>query len=232
MALCQQILKEEYQFVRAVHRSKKSELILYRHRILQKHLLVLKTKEALDLTVYERLKAIRHPNLMQIYDIVQEGDIPLIFEEYIDGMTLEGAGIMKSLGVKRVLRQLCDGVEALHSIGIIHRDLTLQNVMLDRTGTVKIIDFNISKAFRKRDDGESTLGTVSFAPPEQFGITQTDERSDIFAIGILANLLLTGEHPSKQLYRPKSSLGRMIQKATSLNMDSRYRSAAELRRIL
>lgn len=224
MELPQDILKTEYQFIKVLCKTDTTELTVYRHKTLDKSLAVLTLQNPANLTVYQRLQQISHHNIMQVYDVIQSKQTTMVFCEFIDGIPLSQVGIMKPLGVKRILLQLCDGLHALHSIGIIHRDITLSNLMLDHTGTLKIIDFDIAKAYSNDATTENTLGTVRFAPPEQFGFAITDERSDIYSVGVAANLLLTGEHPSKCIYKPHSKLGKAIVKATNTNMENRFQS--------
>ncbi len=89
--------------------------------------------------------------------------------------------------------------------------------MLTADGTVKIIDFDISKLYKAIDTTDNnTFGTLGYAPFEQFGLNKTDERSDIFSVGVIANLLLTGKHPSVQIYT-KGCLGKLIRICTSID---------------
>ena len=93
---------------------------------------------------------------------------------------------------------------------------------------VTVIDFDISRV-RREGSGADTVrfGTPAFAPPEQFGLAQTDSRSDIYALGILANKLVTGEHPSVKLCT-KGKLGRFIVKATNISPEKRFDSAEDV----
>ena len=225
-------LKNEYQFVRMIHRSERTECRQYRHIGSGKSLLLRQFLQPADTDVYDLLKRIRHPNLTEILDVIQTDTYPVILEEFIDGITLaENAGNMNPLGVRRVIIQLCDALSALHSVGIVHRDVTLSNIMLAADGTVKLIDYDIAKCYRTADTANDTLGTVGFAPFEQYGLGNPDERADLFAVGVTANLLLTGKHPSVEMYR-KGRLGKMIAVCTQIDPSQRFRSAAEIRELL
>lgn len=161
--------------------------------------------------VYSVLKIIRHKHIIQVLDVFGMDDKLVVIEEYINGITLENLlrndadgtfMTMKPLGVKRILLQLCNGLFALHSMGIIHRDINPNNIMLTENGIVKIIDFDISKLYKSGDTRDKIVrGTVGYAPYEQYDIKATDERTDIFSVGVLANKLLTGEHPAVKIYK-------------------------------
>ena len=225
-------LRNEYQFVRMIHKSERAELLQYRSRADARQIAVRRTAEPVSTEAYDILKRVRHRNLLEIYDTVQLAAQTVILEEYIDGITLaETAGAMSPEGVRRVLLQLCEGLSALHGIGIVHRDVTLSNIMLTADGTLKLIDYDIAKVYRTDGADPDTRGTVGYAPFEQYGIGTTDERTDIFAVGVTANLLLTGRHPSAERYQ-KGRLGRMIAVCTSIDPNQRFAHAADLIRFL
>ncbi|MBO5164680.1 MAG: serine/threonine protein kinase [Ruminococcus sp.] len=223
-----EILKSEFQFVKLIHKSDKAECVLYRHKKLNKSIVVHKLNNA-HVDVYSVLKRIRHDNIAEVYDAFEIDGKTVVVEEYINGITLsELTDTMSPLGVKRIIIQLCSGLSALHSLGIVHRDITLNNIMLTDSGTVKIIDFDIAKLYTAADTVDSdTMGTVGFAPFEQLGLNKTDERSDIFAVGVVANLLLTGKHPSVHMFT-KGRLGKIIRTCTSIDPRERFSSADEI----
>ena len=93
--------------------------------------------------------------------------------------------------------------------------------MVSRAGEVKLIDFNISRVFNSMSDRDTTvLGTNGFAAPEQYGIAESDPRTDIYAVGILINVMLTGEHPAKKLCTGKWK--NIVNRCTRINPDERY----------
>ena len=222
------ILNSEYKFIKVLHKSQKGEIKLYRHKNLNKNLVIHILNNA-PVSVYKALKKIKHKNIIQVFEVLETDEKALVIEEYINGMNLsEFVGIINPLGVKRVVRQLCEGLSVLHSIGIVHRDITLNNIMLDEKGTVKIIDFDIAKIYKSNELKDSnSMGTAGYAPFEQMGIASTDEHTDIFAVGITANLLLTGKHPSVQIYT-KGRLGKMIEICTNINPQKRFSSCDEI----
>ena len=127
--------------------------------------------------------------------------------------------------------QLCDALEALHSAGIVHRDVKPENIMLQPDGSVKLFDYDAARVYNVLAGRDTTLmGTVGYAAPEQFGLTQSDARSDIYSLGVLLNLLLTDAHPSVCLCR--GALRPIVLRCTHVNPERRYQSVRSVRRRL
>ena len=101
-----------------------------------------------------------------------------------------------------------------------------ENVMVDASGRVVLIDFNASRTESAVCQDTVIMGTVGYASPEQLGLFQTDARTDVYAAGVLYNVLLTGNHPTSGFATGRA--GRIIRKCTALNPDDRYQSAMEL----
>jgi serine/threonine protein kinase len=152
----------------------------------------------------ELLARLEHPNLVRVSDLFQEGDRHYMVMEFVDGQTLEKMleRCSEPFSEERVLlwaEQLCDVLSYLHHQRpkIIYRDMKPANVMaLKDTDAVKLIDFGIARFFKpgkRRDTIE--LGTDGYAPPEQYGKTQTDERADVYALGAMLHQLLTLRDP-------------------------------------
>ena len=178
---------------------------------------------------YEKLQNIRHINLPEIYDVLEMDDGQIVLEEYIDGLTVAQVmeiGKYHSSGARMVLLGLCDALSALHDRGIIHRDVKPENVMIEKSGRVVLIDFNTSRIESGANKDTVIMGTVGYAPPEQLGLAQTDARTDIYAIGVLYNVMLTGQHPSVTIAPGK--VGRIVRKCTAVNPNERYQTASEL----
>jgi serine/threonine protein kinase len=152
----------------------------------------------------ELLARLEHPNLVRVSDLFQEGDRHYMVMEFVNGQTLEKMleGRSEPFSEERVLLwagQLCDLLSYLHDQQpkIVYRDMKPANVMvLDGTDAVKLIDFGIARFFKpgkRRDTIE--LGTDGYAPPEQYGKSQTDERADVYALGAMLHQLLTLRDP-------------------------------------
>ena len=141
-----------------------------------------------SVVAYEKLQNIRHINLPEIYDVLEMDDGQVVLEEYIDGITV--AQVMeidkyRSSGARKVLLGLCDALTVLHDRGIVHRDVKPENVIVEKSGRVVLIDFNASRIESDASKDTVIMGTVGYASPEQLGLAQTDARTDIYAIGVL-----------------------------------------------
>ena len=190
-----------------------------------------------ETAAYTLLKNKRHPNLPQIYEIIEQQDAAIVIEEYINGETLAEKLDQKTRFTEAEivpwLLQLCDVLGFLHSQTppIIHRDIKPQNIIISNDGIVKLIDFDIARVYNsERNRDTRNLGTVGYAPPEQLGYAQTDCRSDIYAFGVLANELLCGKLPAEELYTGK--LSAVIQKCVRLDIAQRYKSIFQVKRAL
>ena len=169
-----------------------------------------------------------------LYGCLRREDGSFLFVQYIDGTTLkeyiEERGVMTEQEAVAVGIKLCRIISRLHSSDppVIHRDIKTENVMLTRQGEVVLLDFGISRIYddsRERDT--HVLGTPLTAPPEQFGYTQTDERSDVYAIGVLLNELTTGSAKLTDKIAG-GRIGKIIRKCTEFEPKNRYKNAGEL----
>lgn len=188
-----------------------------------------------DVSVYEKLSTIENKYLCRIYEVSETEDSFVIYEEYCDGMTLTeyvNGGTLEESEALDIVCCICQGLYALHSVGIIHRDVKPDNIMICNNSSVKLIDFDISKIYRSDKNSDTQiLGTVGFAAPEQFGMQQSDARTDLYSLAVLLNVLVTGEHPSVRMCKDRKLL-KIIKKCLSINPDDRYPSAEELYKAL
>lgn len=197
--------------------------------------MILKILPRENTPVLTEIMNIKHPNLMEIYDVVDNGINCSCLCEFVVGSTLEQ--VVRSKGgvepklAEKWMGQLCDGVSKLHQFKIIHRDITPSNVMVDYSGNIKLIDFNISREKKKDAKRDTTvLGTAGYASPEQFGFTQTGEGADIYAMGVLLNYLLTAKMPNEKLCTGKYV--NIVKKATQIRAEDRYSSVLEFKKAL
>jgi serine/threonine protein kinase len=221
-------LKEQYSFVRACGSGRGGEVSQLRHKV-HGHDVIKRVYRDTD-SVYEFLHTLSHSNIPIVYEVISDSDKVTILEEYIDGITISDvldSGLYKESGVIAIVSALCDALSILHDNKIVHRDIKPENVMIDKSGTVKLIDYNVAKFYKPhRSQDTQILGTTGYAAPEQFGIAQSDGRADIYALGILMNVMLTGEHPSKTFYQGKLAI--IIEKCTQLDPNKRYQNVTEL----
>ena len=203
------------------------KVLRLRHKASGKDMVLRSFPENLD--AYEVLCGIRCENLPEIYDAVRLDDGQIIFEEYIDGLTVAQAlevGKYRYRGAKKVISGVCQALTVLHDRGLVHRDVKPENVMIGNDGRVVLIDFDASRRVSEAPKDTVILGTVGYASPEQLGITQSDARTDIYATGVMLNVMLTGKYPTEMFAKGRG--GRIVRKCTALNPDDRYRSAEKL----
>lgn len=179
--------------------------------------------------VYRKLLHYSCRNLPEILEAAERDGQVLELEEFIQGDTLDfllRASLFSPGQTRDISIQLCQALRVLHSIGAVHRDVKPENVIL-RGREAVLIDFDaarLHKPFRENDT--VVLGTTGFAAPEQYGLSQSDTRADIYSLGVLMNVMLTGEHPSRELARGR--LGRVVQRCTQVNPKKRYHSVNHL----
>lgn len=139
---------------------------------------------------------------------------------------LEYYGVFAEERVKDYVADILEVLGQVHALGIVHRDITAGNIMISDDGIVKLIDFGIAREVKK-EQGKDTvvLGTVGYAAPEQFGFHQSDARTDLYAVGVLCNEMLTGKLPGDGLYNGSQNMQKIILKATVIDAKQRFQTA-------
>lgn len=225
-------LKDYYSLVRTLSDKNGALVALLKHKGTGKKLVVRKYPHFIE--AYDFLKEISFESLPLIYDAVHFDDGQLVFEEYIDGITVADVienGHYTYAGAKNVITEVCNALSLLHANGFIHRDIKPENIMINNGGQVKLIDFNASRKislYAQKDTVQ--IGTIGYAPPEQLGIAQSNTQTDIYALGVLLNVMLTGVHPSKEL--AKGRAGKIVLKCTQIDPKSRIQSVNKLLSII
>lgn len=142
-----------------------------------------------------------HPNIVKIYDVGFTDKVQFIVMEYVDGITLsdyiEQQGVLKWRDAVHFTVQVLKALQHAHDRGIVHRDIKSSNVMLLRDGAIKVMDFGIARFNRENNKtmSEKTIGSVHYISPEQARGDMTDERSDIYSVGVALFEMLTGKKP-------------------------------------
>lgn len=142
-----------------------------------------------------------HPNIVKIYDVGFTDKVQFIVMEYVDGITLtdyiEQQSVLKWRDSIHFTVQILKALQHAHDRGIVHRDVKSQNVMLLRDGTIKVMDFGIARFNRENNKtmSEKTIGSVHYISPEQARGDITDERSDIYSVGVALYEMVTGKKP-------------------------------------
>lgn len=218
-----------WQF-REIGQINKNTVVVY-NDYLQRQM-ILKILPRQNLPVLKDIMKIKHPNLMEIYDVMDDGIncnclCEFVFGNNLDKIVYNKMGVDPKIAEKWMV-QLCSGVESLHNRNIIHRDITPNNVMVDYEGNIKLIDFNISRERKQSASRDTTvMGTAGYASPEQFGFTQTGFGADIYAMGVLLNFMLTAKMPNEKLCSGKYAL--IVKKATQIKEEDRYSNVYQMK---
>lgn len=207
---------------------------------------------------YEELKVLqrlRHPNLIEAYDLIEHGSQVAYTMEFVSGCDL--AQILKDkrltpAEIDALFSQILDGLAELHGHGIIHRDLKLENILLREDGSVKISDLGLMKKQNSKGLTQAgvLLGTAPYMPPEYIRHGKLDERGDLYAVGVMLHELLSGERrmanvqgtqaiqhlletkfqlPMEEIkWAPKKYIS-ILEKALAVDPKARFQSAAEMR---
>ena len=198
-----------------------------------------------------------HPNIVNVYDVGEEDSIHYIVMELVEGITLKKYIEKKSrLSTKEAISiaiQVAMGIEAAHNNHIIHRDIKPQNIIISKEGKVKVTDFGIAKAASSNTITSNVMGSVHYTSPEQARGGFSDEKSDIYSLGITLFEMLTGrvpfngdttvaiaikqiqdEMPSPREFVPEVpvSVERIVLKCTQKSPDRRYQNMGDMIRDL
>jgi len=221
-------LKNDYEIIRVLSQKNESTVLLLRNRAADKKLVL--RRYSAPVPAYDFLKTVESENLPIIYDSILLEDGQIVFEEYIDGITVADVvenGLYTYRGAKKVLIGVCDALALLQSNGFVHRDIKPENIMISKDSTVKLIDLNASRKYTPSAEKDTVrLGTLGYASPEQFGFAQSGVQTDIYALGVLLNVMLTGRHPSSFLSKGKA--GKIVLKCTQIDPQSRFHSVEKL----
>lgn len=194
-----------------------------------------------------------HPNIVTVYDVGEDNGISYIVMELVEGCTLKEYIEKKSrLAINECISiaiPIASGIEAAHNMGIIHRDIKPQNVIISQKGIVKVTDFGIAKTTTSNTISSNVMGSVHYTSPEQARGGFSDEKSDIYSLGITMFEMVTGrvpfngdttvaiaikhiqeEMPSPRIYVENIpiSIEQIILKCTQKSPDRRYQKMGEV----
>ena len=221
---------------------------------------VLKQEYSTDATFVKKFRVeaqsaagLSHPNIVNVYDVGEDDGVYFIVMELVQGITLKNYIDMKGkLDIREALNisvQIASGLSAAHENRIIHRDIKPQNIIMSRDGKVKVTDFGIAKVADSTTVTTTAAGTVHYISPEQARGGYSDERSDIYSLGITMYEMVTGRvpfegetnvavalmHTQSEITPPRQlepsipvSFEKIILKCTQKKPERRYASAREL----
>lgn len=225
---------------------------------------ILKSEFSSDQNFVQKFRAeaqsvagLSHPNIVSVYDVGDDDGLHYIVMELVEGITLKRfIERKKRLDIKEAVGitiQIAQGMEAAHAHHIIHRDIKPQNIIISREGKVKVADFGIAKAATSNTISQNAIGSVHYLSPEQARGGYSDERSDIYSLGVTLYEMLTGQVPFAgdnsvsvallhiqseatpvQVLNPDvpTSVDRIVQKCMQKKPERRYQDASELIRDL
>lgn len=221
-------LDDRYQNITILGNEEKKSTYLVKDTVTAQ-ILVKKYLQVENAEIYRSLGRLKSFHLAQILHVAEKEDKALVIMEYVGGRTIaqcmEEVGVFSEKAVLCYIEQLVRGLVEIHQKGIIHRDINPKNVLISTDGVIKLLDFDIGRRFNESKSSDTMiLGTVGYAAPEQFGFTQSDRRTDVYAIGVLMNVMLTGKLPKEELYS-KGRVGYIIRTCIQMDPEKRYQSA-------
>jgi len=224
---------------------------------------LIKPEIASDKKTIERFRSelkiarkIRHKNVCGMYDLDEEKGIHYITMEYVPGEDLKGSirrmGPLTAGKTLFIAKQICEGLAEAHRLGVVHRDLKPQNIMIDKEGNARIMDFGIARSIKAKSiTGAGVMvGTPEYMSPEQAEVKEVDQRSDIYSLGVVLYEMVTGrvpfegetplgiamKHKSEMPKDPRElnvhipeDLSRVILRCMKKDKEKRFQSAGELR---
>jgi serine/threonine protein kinase/Tfp pilus assembly protein PilF len=201
-------------------------------------------------------RKIAHKNVGRMYELMEEKGTHFITMEYVPGQDLKGlirqSGQLATGTTISIAKQVCEGLAEAHELGVVHRDLKPQNIMIDKEGNSRIMDFGIARSLKAKGitDAGVMIGTPEYMSPEQVDAKEIDQRSDIYSLGVILYEMVTGrvpfegdtplsvavkqktetpEDPRKLNSQIPEDLSRVILRCIEKDKGKRYQSAGELR---
>ena len=264
MELIGKVLSNRYEIIEEIGVGGMAFVYKAKCRLLNRNVAVkvLKPEFAKDDTFVRRFKteaqsaaSLTHPNIVSVYDVGEENGINYIIMELLESRTLkdyiEEKGALSNEETLKISMQIASGLEAAHKEHIIHRDIKPQNIVLNKNMVAKVTDFGIAKATTSSTitNFGTTMGSVHYFSPEHAKGGYTDEKSDIYSLGVVMYEMATGrvpfnsdsavsvalKHIQEAPIEPidinnnvSESLNSIILKAMAKNTTSRYKSATDM----
>ncbi|WP_051533434.1 serine/threonine-protein kinase [Anaerovibrio sp. RM50] len=229
MELAEEYIKSKYEKVRLLHESDRAEVWLAADST--GSFVVIKYIKLANLP-YSTLKTMGKSLWPEVIYCTEDEHNTIVVEEFINGESFEellaNRKHLTEARARELLLQLCDGLGMLHNKGIIHRDIKPSNLILQNVGGhdfARLIDYDAARTVKEEQKEDTRLlGTKGYAPPEQYGYGQTDQRSDIYSLGITFQEMMGPDY--------KGWLKAILQKCTEVDARSRYQTVKDLKNAL
>ena len=217
-------LEYKYDIIKVITETDNKKLLLLQDKQTGEYCRYKRINRRID--VFDKLKKLKSEYLPEIFYLHYDGNETIVIEEEIQGKTLGELLDERKLFTEKeceyIFISLCNVLKLLHKNGILHRDLKPDNIML-AGGKLKLIDFDASRELKADTLSDTVLlGTKGFAPPEQYGFSQTDYRSDIYSLGVTMQLI-SGK---------RSKYKRIIKKCVSFAPKDRYKTVNAVKRAI
>ncbi len=228
----------EFEFISSVRSGANSELAILYDKICRRKVVLKSGKAELIENEARIMSEFSGKGIPEIYCSFEQNGRTYLIRQYIPGMSLHERIMSEGpFSVSEAIRigiDVCGIISRLHSADppVINRDIKSDNIIIDPDGNIFIIDFGISREYDANASRDTqVMGTPVTAPPEQFGYGQTDERSDIYAIGVLINELATGS-PKINTEALPGKLASVVKRCTEFSPENRFRNAEECKKAL
>lgn len=211
--------------------------VLMVQHIESKRVFVKKILTTYDVGVFRYLQMNPIPHTPRVYEAVEDNNTLIVIEEYINGTSLDTLldtrGTLTEQEVRFIASQICSILSDFEKATppLVHRDIKPSNIILSDYMEVTLLDMDAAKHQNDIEYQDTQLiGTFGYAAPEQYGFGPSDIRTDIYAVGVLMNVMLTGEFPNEK--PANGALGNIIRRCTQMDANDRYQTADELRMVL
>ena len=211
--------------------------VLMVQHIESKRVFVKKILTTYDVGVFRYLQMNPIPHTPRVYEAVEDNNTLIVIEEYINGTSLDTLldtrGTLTEQEVRYIASQVCSILSDFEKATppLVHRDIKPSNIILSDYMEVTLLDMDAAKHQNDIEYQDTQLiGTFGYAAPEQYGFGPSDIRTDIYAVGVLMNVMLTGKFPNEKV--AGGTLGSIIRRCTQMDAKDRYQTADELRQEL
>ena len=198
---------------------------------------ILKELDEHSVQVYQRLTTLSNPFVAKVYEVKKYGTAYIAVMEFVYGRTLteyvDHEGMLPENQSLELCIELADALIGIHQAGIVHKDITPNNLMITDEGSLKVIDFGIARIPDDIGSNDTTiLGTRGFTAPEVRSDIPSSYTADIYSTGCVMNFMLTGQDPGLKRYQGKKGIEMLLKGTLAIDPDNRYQTAGQLKAAL